>query len=47
MTVIELKARMYDLLAAKQNIEIEMQKVNKSIIEADKKPEVKDEPKAE
>ena len=46
MTVVELKARMYDLLAAKQNIELEMQKVNQQIIEADKQPK-KEAPKEE
>jgi len=42
MTIVELKARMYDLLAAKQNIELEMQKVNQAIInfkEEEKKAE--------
>ena len=39
MSVIELKAKMYDLMAAKQQIEIQMQQVNQQIIEESKQKE--------
>ena len=39
MSVIELKAKMYDLMAAKQQIEIQMQQVNQQIIEESKPKE--------
>ena len=44
MSITELKARCYDLLAQRQQIDAELQRVNQQIIE-ESKP--KDEPKAE
>ena len=44
MSLVDLKAKMYDLLAAKQQIEQQMQQVNQAIVE-ESKP--KDEPKVD
>jgi hypothetical protein len=44
MTLVELKAVMYDLLVKKQNIEIEMQKVNNAIADYKEPVEPKDIP---
>lgn len=43
MNLVELKAKIYDLMAARQKIEIEMQQINVMIAE-ELKP--KEEPKA-
>jgi hypothetical protein len=42
MTVVELKARIYDLLAQRQAIDLEIQKINQRIINEESKPKEPD-----